>query len=189
MDDSPSTGDARQGIGAAAKAATARTRQRTVPASKRRLVQPYAAVIELAPDATVVADGHGHIVLVNRQTAAVFGYARKDLLGQSVERLLPERFHQVLRQHCAAFIAAPRTRLKRATLPLSGRRQDGREFPVDIRLAPLHADGETLVIASIRDVSDAQRVQAMAEAATQQLERLQALTDTALAHLELDDLL
>ena len=59
----------------------------------------------------------------------------------------------------------------------------------NFRLAPLHADGETLVIASIRDVSDAQRVQAMAEAATQQLERLQALTDTALAHLELDDLL
>jgi PAS domain S-box-containing protein len=139
----------------------------------------------MAPDATVVADAHGHIRLVNRQTEVVFGYRREQLLGQPVEALIPERFHTVHLEHRAAYAATPRTRAMGSNLHLFGQRQDGSEFPVEVSLAPLEEDGEALVIASIRDVSEVQRVQA----ANQDLRQLLALTDTALAHLELDELL
>ncbi len=66
--------------------------------------------MELAPDALVVSDLAGHITPVNRQTEALVGYPREALLGQSVEILLPERFHMDHRQHRAVYLAAPRTR-------------------------------------------------------------------------------
>jgi PAS domain S-box-containing protein len=151
----------------------------------QRTLQSFAAVIETLPDATVVVDADGRMRLVNRQTEMVFGYTRDALLGQPVERLLPERFHSVHRQHRAVYAATPRTRPMDTTLPLVGRRQDGSEFPVAISLAPLEAHGETLVIASIRAVSDTQQLQV----ANDELRRLLAVTDTALGHLELDDLM
>jgi PAS domain S-box-containing protein len=145
----------------------------------------YEATIEMAPDATVVIGSAGRVRLVNRQTEVLFGYAREELLGQPAELLIPERVLHAHRQHRAAFAAAPRMRQMGANLPLFGRRRDGSEFPVEVSLAPLHEDGEPLVIASIRDVTDVQRVQA----SNQELRLLLALTDTALTHLELDELL
>lgn len=146
----------------------------------------------MAPDATVVADAEGRIRLVNRQTEVLFGYEREAVLGQPVEVLIPERFHTAHQGHRAAYAAAPRTRAMGATLQLFGRRQDGSEFPVEVSLAPFEDEGEKLVIASIRDISELQRVHAArreAEASNQELRCLQTVTDTALAHLELDDLL
>jgi PAS domain S-box-containing protein len=145
----------------------------------------YQAIVELAPDATVVVDSGGRIVLVNHQTEVLFDYSRERLLGQPVERLIPARFHTAHQQHRTDYAAAPRTRPMGANLHLVGRRRDGREFPVEVNLAPFDEEGTPLVIASIRDVSEAQRVQA----ANRELRRLDALTDTALAHLELDALL
>jgi PAS domain S-box-containing protein len=74
-------------------------------------------------------------------------------------------------------------------LPLSGRRQDGSEFPLEASLGPLDEGSESLVIVSIRDITERQQAQAAAEAANQDLRALQALTDTALSLLSLDDLL
>ena len=153
----------------------------------------FRAIVELAPDATVVADRDGRITLVNRQTEALFGYARHDLLGQPMELLLPKRFHAAHRRHRAQYATEPRTRPMGANLQLFGRRRDGSEFPVEVSLSPLEDDaGKLAVISSIRDVSELQRVQAAraaAEAANEELRQVQALTDTALSHLGLDDLL
>lgn len=165
-----------------AVAASRKSRKRT---KRMRPTQRYAMLVDLAPDATVVIDAAGRIRLVNRQTEALFGYTRDELLGQPVERLIPERFHKIHPQHRASYVAHPYTRPMGAGLPLFGRRKDDSEFPVEISLAPVTQDDETLVIASIRDVSELQRVQA----ANEELRRLQALTDTALSSLDLDDLL
>jgi PAS domain S-box-containing protein len=159
--------------------------------AERQAARRFQQTIESAPDATVVADPTGRIQLVNRQTEELFGYARAELLGQPVERLIPARFHRAHRRHRAAYAAAPRTRPMGASLALFGRRRDGSEFPVEVILSPL-GDPDSSIIASIRDVSEVQRVHAArreAEQANQELRRLQALTDTALAHLRLEDLL
>jgi PAS domain S-box-containing protein len=149
-------------------------------------------MLEIVPDATVVADSRGRIRLVNRLAEELFGYAREDLLGRPIERLIPDRFHRAHQAHRSGYRAAPHTRPMGVSLPLFGRRQDGSEFPAAVSLAPLADEGATFVMASIRDVSDLQGIRAAqisAEEANQELLRLQALTDTALAHLDLDDLL
>jgi PAS domain S-box-containing protein len=149
---------------------------RSVPArARQRVARRYQAIIELAPDATVVADSDGRIRLVNRQTEALFGYAREELLGQPVEQLIPERFRQVHQRHRTEYAATPRMRSMGAALQPVGRRRDGSEFPVAVNLAPLDDGGASFVIASIRDISE--------------LRQMQALTDTALSHLALEDLL
>ena len=160
------------------------------------------SIVELSPDAVVVTDTAGHIILVNRQTEVLFGYPREELLGQAVEVLLPERFHAVHQLHRRGYGAAPRTRPMGAHLSLFGRHRDGREFPLEVSLSPVPgADegSEPLVISSIRDVSELHRVQegwaaaerarASAEAANRELRGLRALADTALSHLSLQDLL
>jgi PAS domain S-box-containing protein len=160
------------------------------------------ALVEQAPDALVVTTADGHIQLVNRRAELLFGYSRAELLGQPVELLLPERFQAVHQQHRHAYMAAPRTRPMGANLQLLGRRRDGTEFPAEIALSPLSTteDGSAgLVIGHVRDVSGVQRMRAGWEAAdvaraaeenaNEALRRLQTITDTALSHLALDDLL
>src|SRR5215469_4109223 len=151
----------------------------------------FEAIVQLAPDATVVVDSRGRIRLVNHQTEQLFGYTAEELLGQYVELLLPERLRAVHQRHRAAYANAPRVRSMGESLLLVGRKQDGSEFPIEASLGPLDAGDEALVIVSIRDASRLQQTYAArtaAETATQDLRALQALTDTALSHLSLDDL-
>jgi PAS domain S-box-containing protein len=132
------------------------------------------------------------MVLVNHQTEELFGYARADLMGQPMERLLPARLHSLYHQHRAAFMAAPQTRSMAPNIPLGGLAVDGREFPIEVRLSALARGGELLVIASIRDLTGVRRLElakAAAEAASEELHHLQAITDLALTHPTLDALL
>jgi PAS domain S-box-containing protein len=126
---------------------------------------PAQAVIELAPDAIVVADVNGRILLANRQTEILFDVARPALLGQPVEQLLPERFHAVHRQHRAYYTEEPRTRPMGAELKIFGRRRDGSEFPVEVNLSPLYVDQMLLIIGVIRDTSQRERLRGEREAA------------------------
>ena len=113
----------------------------------------FRGVLEAVPDAMVVVDVDGRIALVNSETERLFGYTRDELLGNTVELLIPERYRHAHPGHRAGYFLAPRRRSMGVALELAGRRQDGREFPVDISLSPLEVDGVTLVIAAIRDVS------------------------------------
>jgi PAS domain S-box-containing protein len=128
------------------------------------------AVVDAAPDAMLIVDEDGTIVLVNRQTEAMFGYERSDLLGGSVEDLLPEHLREVHRAHRARFGAEPRTRPMGAYMALSGRRRDGSQFPVEVSLSPLTTESGVRVVAAVRDISE--RVAAEAEA-----RRVQAILD------------
>jgi PAS domain S-box-containing protein len=113
----------------------------------------FGGLLEAAPDAIVIVDRDGRIRLVNRQTEALFGFQREDLLGQFVDMLLPERFRPTHVGHRTEYVHAPRTRPMGFGRELFGRRRDGTEFPVEISLSPMLGDDETLVISVIRDIT------------------------------------
>jgi hypothetical protein len=113
----------------------------------------FEQLLEAAPDAIVGVDRQGQIVLVNSQTEALFGYARKDLLGQDVEILVPERFRGTHPEHRSRYFTEPRTRPMGAQLELYGRRKDGKEFPAEISLSSIETAEGRLATAAIRDVS------------------------------------
>lgn len=116
--------------------------------------------LEAAPDAIVVVDQEGRIVIANKLTEKMFGYARDQLIGQRIERLVPERLRSVHAQHRANYFHEPRTRPMGEGLALSGRRQDGTEFPVEISLSPLSTDKGTVVISIIRDTTQRRQAEA-----------------------------
>src|SRR5215471_7137088 len=95
------------------------------PATADRWIR---GLLESAPDATIVADAAGRIILVNAQTEKLFGYAREEMLGQTVEMLVPERLHGSHARHRAAYQRAPQVRPMGSGRDLTGRRKDGSEF-------------------------------------------------------------
>ncbi len=112
------------------------------------------SLVDAAPDGIVMTDGWGRILVANRQIEALFGYDRAELLGRSVDDLLPERFRPVHRAHRTRYRDEPRTRPMGAGISLLGRRKDGTEFPVEISLSPVTTNGQTMVVAAVRDVSE-----------------------------------
>ena len=115
-----------------------------------------AVLLEAAPDAMVVTDQTGRIVAVNRHVVDLFGYEVEELVGATVETLVPLRSRDVHASSRKMYQQAPTRRPMRSGY---GRRKDGREFPADISLAPLQSDAGALVCASIRDVSDRHRIE------------------------------
>ena len=110
-------------------------------------------IVDAAPDATVIIDADGKIVLVNKQMEQVFGYAREELIDKPVSTLLPERYRGAHPLHRLEYFREPMTRPMGSGLKLYGRRWDGTEFPVEISLSPLQTTDGILAIAAIRDIS------------------------------------
>lgn len=125
----------------------------------------FRNVLESAPDAMIIIDHIGKITVVNGQAEEMFGYTRKELLGQEVEMLLPEEIRIRHIGHRAAFAANPELRPMGTDLELMGRRSDGTMFPVEISLSPFTSASGAFISSVIRDVTSRKEMeQALIEA-------------------------
>ncbi|HET8936460.1 MAG TPA: PAS domain S-box protein [Polyangiales bacterium] len=129
---------------------------------KGNLEHRYAEVLDSAPDAIVVVASDGRIELVNEQTVKLFGYARGELLGEKLERLMPERMRERHALHVQRFFTQPAPRPMASGLELLAARKDGSEFPIEVSLNPLHSERGISVSAAIRDISERKRAEAEA---------------------------
>ncbi|HET9488940.1 MAG TPA: PAS domain S-box protein [Methylomirabilota bacterium] len=124
------------------------------------MTTPFETFLETVPDAMVVVDRQGRIVMVNSQAERLFGYRREQLLGLQVELLVPERYRGSHSEHREGYSTAPTVRPMGAAQELYGRRKDGSEFPVEISLAPVETEQGILVASAIRDITDRKRAEA-----------------------------
>ena len=122
--------------------------------------EKFRALLEAAPDAMVIVNEEGTIVLVNAQSERLFGYQRDEMVGRTVDLLVPERYGPAHKRHRATYFGNAHPRPMGAELALFARRKDASEFPVEISLSPLVTEHGTLAIAAVRDISARKRAEA-----------------------------
>src|SRR5215831_7652720 len=129
------------------------------------------SILEAIPDALAAVNQQGVIIEVNSQTEALFGYRRDELIGQSVDMLVPERQRQQHHQHRESYYSGPKIRRMGSGLDLYGRRRDGSEFPVEISLSPVPTGSGAVVLSVIRDITDRKRIEEELRRANEELDR------------------
>src|SRR3984885_1222485 len=137
------------------------------------------SALDAAPDAMIIIDEQGIVRYVNRQVSALFGYAHDEIVGQSIERLMPARFRGRHVAHRQDYTAVPRIRALGEGLSLFGQRSDGSEFPVEISLSPIQDGKRLLVAAAIRDVTERKRTEAELKMTREASERAREVADRA----------
>lgn len=138
-------------------------------------------ILDAAPDAMVVVDTDGRIVIVNTEAERLFGYSREQMVGQGVEMLLPERYRARHLQHRLRYADVPRVRAMGVGMELVGLKSNGTEFPVEISLSPIESDSGSFVASAIRDVTERHQIERALTAAHQAAERAQKANSAFLA--------
>jgi len=145
-----------------------------ISARKRAEIR-FRMAVESSPNGMVMVDQAGNIVLVNREVERMFGYSREELLGKSIEMLVPERFRSRHPGDRARFFRAPNQRAMGAGRDLFGLRKDGTELPVEIGLNPIETEDGLFVLSSIVDISARQMAEEERRRLEQQLRHAQKL--------------
>lgn len=141
----------------------------------------FRNLLESAPDAMIIVDENGEIVIVNAQAETMFGFSREEMIGQPVEMLLPERRRKAHLSHRARYQQKPSLRPMGAGLELVGQRKDGTAFPVEISLSPVETEATRFVSSVIRDVTERKRMEGQIIAAQEAAERAKKANSAFLA--------
>jgi PAS domain S-box-containing protein len=123
-----------------------------------RAEERFRLVVEAAPNAMLMADRHGRIVLVNRKGEELFGYRREELINEPIERLVPEQFRRGHPDHVAGFLRTPSARPMGVGRELFGQRKDGTQVAIEIGLNPIDLPDGHYTLASIIDVTERKRI-------------------------------
>ncbi len=147
----------------------------------------FEAFLESAPNGVVLCDRDGHITLVNARLEMDFGYRAEELVGMSIEVLLPDRFRQLHAGHRARFVADPQTRPV-AGRELTGRRKDGSEFPVEVGLSYFGEGDDAVLSAVVVDISERKAAEAEVRRSAERLEALHEIDREILGSASIEGL-
>ena len=156
----------------------ARPMVRRIEESQKR----FRTLLESAPDAMVIIEASGEIVMVNRRAEELFGYSRDELTGQPIEKLMPQRFREQHPGHVRSFFTNPAARPMGSELELFGLSRTDREFPVEISLSPIETEDGVLVASSLRDITERKQAEEALKVLNENVER-QRKTEIALNEL------
>lgn len=143
----------------------------------------FRDLLESTPDAMIMVNPTGYIVIANSQVERLFGYNPHELRGKPIELLLPERFRHTHVGHRSGYFAQPRTRAMGAGLELFGLRKDGSEFPVEVSLSPMRTEETPLVMSAIRDITERKRFERALQEKNVELENANRAKDRFLASM------
>jgi PAS domain S-box-containing protein len=143
----------------------------------------FESLLETAPDAMIILEKSGTMVLVNSQTERIFGYKREELLGQKIEMLLPERYRAKHPSQRDGYFSKPHVRPMGAGLDLYGLHKNGSEVPVEISLSPLKTPDGLFVTSAIRDISERKKIEKELNQAREEAERANLAKSEFLANM------
>jgi PAS domain S-box-containing protein len=139
---------------------------------RKQAEQRFRDLIESAPNAMIISDRDGKIILINAQTEKLFGYAREKLLGMKIEALIPETHRHQHAQHRQVYYADPKVRPMSAARDLPGLRQDGTIMPIEVSLGPIQTSEGMVVMATIFDITERKHAEAELQKSYSEIKQL-----------------
>lgn len=132
---------------------------RTEISERTRAENRFRQLLESAPDAMIIVDDAGEVLLVNSRTEEIFGYHRNDIIGRHVEVLVPDHLRAMHEGNRAAYTSTPEARPMGLGIDLHGLRKDGSEFPIEIALSPIDTEEGKVICAAVRDITEQRRLE------------------------------